>query len=368
MAQRGGACSGRENQNVYSSPTLNCSAVFRAALLALVIMLGSGVAGAQEYVPVGVGIEAIPGPNGEVGPNARDMFIRLSGDAAVQTGRPFRVWIDGQDVTANCRRDGDNIVCPVGALGNGTHRVTLSLPRLLGSDSEVSWQFTKGHLHESAGDLSLTHNARHTLYEGDELEVTLRGPVGGEAWVDIGDRVRMPLKETSPGVYTGRHDVKRDDYVTAAPVGHLRLPNGHLYRTQAEAPAKLMGRMFTIRILYPEPGSKVPWHFVIRGRTRPFARVSIAPILGTRPARQYGQVHDQAMNSNMGAMEVTADEHGAFEQSFGFPIHMFALRYAFNVTAVDREGNEALPASFEVLVGAEDEEKKAHRSSESLQK
>jgi len=59
---------------------------------------------------------------------------------------------------------------------------------------------------------------------------------------------------------------------------------------------------------------------------------------------------------NLGAIEVVADERGAFEQKFGFPLHLFEVSYAFTVTAIDENGEQAIPSAFTVVVGKKKEQ------------
>jgi len=208
---------------------------------------------------------------------------------------------------------------------------------------------------------------KHTLYEGDSLEVTADGPAGGRATANIEHRIVFPLTEVSAGHYVGVYDVQRVDYLLGAPVRvRITMPNGNVFGNHSSNIVKVFGQMFTVRVISPENGSKVAYNFTIKGRTRPKSRVSISPTFGAGTA--YGGGYNNTgqppmpgqIHRNLGGVDVYADEHGYFEWRFGFPVHIVNVGYTFMLTATDPKGEQAIPGSLYVTMTSKPDNSKVN--------
>lgn len=342
-----------------------------SSLIGLMVALALSAAfGGPRYVIVSPGVEVTP-PPGELLESGQSLVVRLSGDAALPTGKPVQVFFDSHDVSEQAVRSGSQLTISVPAnVVGGLHRVRLVIPTVVGAPREAVWSFqtpapTEGDLHDTR--VTVTDSAKKTLYEGDTLTVTAQGPAGGKATAYVADKFRFPLSETTPGTYSGAYDIQRTDYVLGTPIRvRVTMPNGEVVGNSSENLVKVLGQMFTVRVDSPINGSIVPYDFVIKGHTRPHARVSISPSVGApvSPAAQsassvYRQHTIQTVRTGMGGWDVEADEHGYFEQKFGFPLHMFNISYQFILTAVDRKGDQAIPSNlFVKLRGTKGEKPK----------
>jgi hypothetical protein len=328
------------------------------AALLLMLALTVGAQAEDAFVAVAPGVEAIPGPLGTVAEGQNALQVRLSGDAMLSSSRPLRVWLDGAEITQTVLRKESVLSCPLPAsLAPGMHRISLALPGLSGSPREITWQFRKGGpVTAAAGssDVMVTHASEKILYEGDLLDVTVRGPGGAtRATASTGERISFPLTEVEPGVYKGTYEIQRGDYIMSKRVrADLSWQNGKTLTGYADKPVKLFGQFFTVRILEPKPDEEVPFNFVIKGRTRPNSRINLSPHLGAPSPNQsvLGTAPPSPgdITSGLGSIEVFSDERGFFEQKFGFPIQLFDMRYSFSVTVVGPDGEQGIPSSFTV--------------------
>lgn len=325
-------------------------------VVALCLALAPGAARGEDVFQLVVpGIEAVPGPGGSVSPGDPVVHIRFSGDAltgASQAG----VWLDGTALSEGLDMEGSELsVALPRDISPGVHTIKVSVPNLMGAPREAEWTFD---VPQATGQVNVSVTpARGTLYEGDVLTVTAVGPADGEARASIDRRIRFDLPQTKPGTYQGSYTVTPADYVMSAPVvASIAFPDGTAGNGASATPVKIFGQLFTVRITEPASGGKVPWDFVIKGKTRPNATVYIAPsigrpggdgaVLGTRPPVMGRSI------SNMGTIETAANSEGVFEQKFGFPIRVIPMTYSFLVTARGPNGEEGIPASFVVTIGA----------------
>lgn len=334
------------------------------AILALAFVLlhlaGVAVAApASRFASVAPGVEVSP-PPGEMIESGQSIQVRLSGDLALPGSSAVQGWFDPQAATVV--RDGPAVILTAPpAMAGGLHNVRLLIPAMVGKPREVTWSIQMpAPVMADPRDAGVTVavNAKRTLYEGDALVVTVTGPPRGRATATQGN-FSFPLNETAPGQYSGRHRIMRSDLSQAAPTRVLiTLPDGRVVGNRSESDVKVFGRMFSVRIESPASGSRVPYNFVIRGRTRPHARVSISPRIGVAdsPAMQSGTQNlrpssttGQTLSHGMGGYDVQADAEGYFEQKFGFPIQLFDISYSFLITARDNE-ELAVPCTLYVTL------------------
>ncbi len=100
---------------------------------------------------------------------------------------------------------------------------------------------------------SLTLSANRPLHAGENLDVTLRGTPGARAWFDVGTVVsRVPMRETAPGVYTGRFTIDPGVNFTSLPVF------GHLAAGGVEAPRAESQTLVSASTIPPTIGDVAP--------------------------------------------------------------------------------------------------------------
>lgn len=308
------------------------------------------------FVFVGAGVEAFPGGGRTVTRQATTLFVRLTGEALLSGTSP-RLLLDDRDVSGQCRREGPvTLLSLPSSLSAGAHTVEIELPSLLSGTRRIAWTFTVAPTDAAKGahDLQVGHNARRTLNEGDVLEVRAEGPPGGRGQATIG-HLRLPLREVRPGAYTAVHEIQHEDYCVGSVVdAEIVYPDGRLLHATSPTPVKIFGQVFTVRVLTPQSGERVPWDFVIKGRTRPNSVITVTPMFGggsTPVSDITGPPTPGSVSRNIGTIETRSDEHGYFTQKFGFPLHLVDVTYGFKITAIDPQGNQALPATFRVVIG-----------------
>jgi hypothetical protein len=189
---------------------------------------------------------------------------------------------------------------------------------------------------------SVRHDAAGELGQYDDLQVEMQADPGGQAWFEIeGLADEVPMQEVSPGLYRGAYSVEPGDFrLQAAVIGHLRLDSG-TSALAADHPVSVFGHLFRVRVYEPLNGAQVPLNFVIRGRTRPFARISVTPRIGFNDALT-APTRDNPENDT-GTIPGEADAQGNFSINYGFPIKLPSMRLAFTVVATDAEGNRSIP-------------------------
>ncbi len=344
---------------------MSLARLFRIRVLAalcagLVVLALSGpivaAPASSPFTPVAPGVAVAPAP-GDLVESGGSIQVHLTGEAAILNGRPVTVWIDNRDVTEQVRRHKEVLSIAVpDRLPGGLHRITIKMTTLTGEPRVVNWTFqspapVEGPLHDR--DVSVTDNAGNTLYEGDVFTVVAHAPRGGKALALVGDRFSFPLHETRPGEYVAHHTVKRSDYAMGVPVSvRITWPDGHVEGNTSNHIARIFGQMFTIRILSPASGSVQGYDIVIKGHTRPFSTVTITPSFGA--TNHYGYGNENAsqpprigtVTRTLGSIETTSDAHGYFSQKFSFPLRFLNVSYSFVITAFDRSGEHAIPATL----------------------
>ncbi len=129
-----------------------------------------------------------------------------------------QIRLDGADITAQATITPRFFnLNPADPLAAGTHSVHVSVADLAGNTAAADWSFkiTPGKLIQS-----FTTNAApgQALSAGMSLSFELTAQPGGKASVSLGDVAKsVPLRETSPGVYSGEYQVKRGDNLQNAP-------------------------------------------------------------------------------------------------------------------------------------------------------
>lgn len=339
-------------------PLLRC-VLLLAAFALILATRGGAQAAPPPFARVAPGVEVCP-PPGELIESGQPIVVRLSAELALPAAAPAQAWIDA--APASMIRSGSQISLSLPAgLAGGLHQARLVIPALVGKPREVSWSIqvpapVEGELRDAS--VTVTTPNRRTLYEGDPLSVTVSGPAGGKATAAAGN-FSFALTETSPGQYSGSRDIARSDITRAEPVRvRITLPDGRVVGNRSDTDVKVLGRLFTIRIESPATGAKVPFSFVIRGRTRPNSTISISPSIGVSasPAQQSASANlrpstiQRVQTTSMGGWDVMADANGRFEQKFGFPLRVVDISYTFYITARDPQGEQAIPRTLFVTL------------------
>jgi len=268
--------------------------------------------------------------------------VDLPAGGAVQY-QDARLWVNGREVTGSCLRTPMFISYQApGRMLQGPVEVRFQCRAVDGRALERAWTF---QVEPVSTITSVRHDAQRELGQYEDLHVDMQADPGGHAWFEIdGLHRQVPMEEVSPGQYRGNYTVGTTDFRLQATVtGHLRIGSSVSSR-QAGEPVSLFGHLFRIRVHEPLDGAQVPMNFVVRGRTRPFARISMTPRIGfndalTPPTRDNPE-------TDTGTIPGEADAQGDFAIRYGFPIRLPNMRLAITLVATDQEGNRSVPTTL----------------------
>ncbi|MDQ7826469.1 MAG: hypothetical protein RDV48_26945 [Candidatus Eremiobacteraeota bacterium] len=311
-------------------------------LVAVIFLLSTaGGAGAIEINRV------TPAPGAVVEEEKPTVYIyfTLAKKEELNPGK-LKVFLNDKDVSWKCLSLPQSVSLePSFRFPEGTNTIRVLYDRGEGDPLRYEWSFTiKTKETVKSG---LTHNAADTLFEGDMLEVSLKAEPGGKASFSIGSlKQGIAMEEESTGLYKGKYRVSRDDTLKNEKItARFTSREGSATDYEAEKPVKIAGYFFKVRIMKPLNDSKVDSYFDIEGKTRPGAKVSIAPQTGFM-----GSFGTNVPSGAQGAIEVMADENGFFKLHYGFPIKLPGTQHRFIVSAWDKDGNRSIPYVFSVKV------------------
>lgn len=307
---------------------------FRGALasfLLLILVLGGPVPAAE--LPV------TPGP-GETVSEARPVIsVQLPRGGTIRH-EDARLWVNGHEVTGSSLRTPMFVSYQApGDMGEGEVQVRFQARTVEGTPVEQAWSF---QLRPASRITSVVHDADRELGEYDDLAVEMVAEPGGKAWFEIeGLASEIPMQEVSEGVYRGTYHVGSGDYRLQAPVvGHLQF-GPRSSTMQAERPVSIFGHLFQVRVKEPKNGSQVPLNFEIKGRTRPFARISVVPKIGFDEGMSAPSRNDPAAMT--GSIPGEADAKGDFTIRYGLPLKLPNMQVVLTIVATDAEGNRSIP-------------------------
>ena len=177
-------------------------------------------------------------------------------------------------------------------------------------------------------------NADSGVAPGSQLRLALEATPGGQASARIpGVDVAVPLKEVSPGNYTGQYTVRRSDRIDPAAVikvsltadgrtvhGNFTFPPSFMAPVAAApaqpavvAPPKVVATTLPLVVMSHQNNGGVGQEVTtIRGRTAPFATVHVR-VDAIPPA---GRRADAAVAQRMLSEAVQADANGEFSVDF----------------------------------------------------
>lgn len=246
-----------------------------------------------------------------------------------------RLFVNGTEVTGqSLRTDYFLSYRPLSPPSPGAMQARLEFP----NGVERAWGFEI-----TAPDViaSVSHNAKDSLGEYEELQVTLEGMPGRRAGFLLGDDEKeYPMSETTPGVYTGSYTVQPGDYYLGEPVTGVLHLETRSERRQAEQPVTLFGHLFRVVIFSPRSGSQTPNNFDITGRTRPGSKVTFVPALSFR--RNTRAPSTQGRGGG-GSFEARADADGFFTVNYGVPLSLPNLSVVMSVFATTPQGERSVP-------------------------
>ena len=130
-----------------------------------------------------------------------------------------RLLVDGKDVTADAETTSALFTYkPQAPLASGPHTVSVVVGDNAGNKTTANWSF---QISTSRIIQSFRSNepAGTAVEAGSTIVLTLNAAPGGKAQATVGTlALKIPLKETDPGVYVGEYTVKPGDNVQDAPV------------------------------------------------------------------------------------------------------------------------------------------------------
>lgn len=184
-----------------------------------------------------------------------------------------RLYIDNRDFTGSARFWQDGIYWdPNYDLSAGTHEVRVQTVDESGRVIDRSWSFVIGQS-QAQGIQSVTFSPVAPR-PGQVLTVTMHGPAGGSASVDIGGRTGLAMTERPAGTYTANYRVAAQDQGQQAVVARLRLPNGTVL-TQQSGTLVDFGGGAALRVTNLSNGMGLPPVFNVQGQAPPGARVTV---------------------------------------------------------------------------------------------
>lgn len=236
-----------------------------------------------------------------------DIYAEVSdGDGSGIDTNSIRVSVRGKDVTDQVKLRGRLLLyTPKSALTPGPVPVTVTLKDLAGNASQASWSFTVQQ--GTPVLLSVTHDADKPLKAGDVLTVTAKGTPKSKGNFSVGNVARtIPLRETSPGVYTGTYTVRPGDEGQKLPVTvDFLSATGERVKQEATAPVNVVAQEQKAPVITaPTNGLQLGSQLVVEGTAAPGTKV-VVDVKYTGKA-----VGILALEGTFGSQEVTADKNG----------------------------------------------------------
>lgn len=171
--------------------------------------------------------------------------------------------------------------------------------------------------------------AQDRIEPGAELRFTLEGMPGAVASVDLpGIERNVRLRETRPGYYEGSYTIRRSDEFRSGPVVATLRAGDRVVTSSIAQPQLAVGpSQVPIRILSHSNNAQIDGQTHVRGRTAPFANVTVRvdavpPVIGQLGVAQ--RVFSETLQ---------ADARGHFDFSFNSPMQIPGTRYDINMVA-----------------------------------
>ncbi|HEV2261516.1 MAG TPA: copper amine oxidase N-terminal domain-containing protein [Candidatus Rubrimentiphilum sp.] len=212
-------------------------------------------------------IDAYGSRSGAIAAAASGQIVLADGHV-IQPSRATTITLNGSAVTIDRLAVGDTVTV--------RYNIDTSEPREILATRPSATTTAAGPVAISAIDIS----PDRPLRKGATLSVTLRGTPGGTASYDIGPYVTsLPLKEATPGVYTGSYTVRESVNIAGAPIF------GHLNVRGTAAPQAQSGRLVSISTEPPGIVDFAPDNGATINNPRPSIYATFSsPIVGVNPS------------------------------------------------------------------------------------
>jgi hypothetical protein len=262
----------------------------------------------------------------------------------------WRLSLDGADVTGSAGYSNGMITfMPENRLNLGTHNVQLTIEDKAGNRASQTWSFEVARDSQyDRANTSFTHDWRSSMRAGDVATFTLRAEPGARVTYSIGNTiVDRAMTESSPGVYTARYTVRRDDNFLNQPVvARVRLDDGTSYTVEADQRIDFRpSGVVSTPIITAPIGSRVGNGIIVRARSNNAARFEVkieyaSTILGG--LRLTGIVHQRTYEAN------SRGELNTDEIDLTTPVGGSNTEYTITVTAIASDGTRSEPATLTV--------------------
>jgi hypothetical protein len=235
-----------------------------------------------------------------------------------------KVLFNGQDVSSSAN------ITPRGAvytlnrdLDPGQYTADVTVVDKAGNTVTKHWNFS---VTGTSVNSDFTFNGTGAVMPGQILHFTLKAAPGSQVTVHVGNRLSVPLSETSPGVFAGDYTVRDRDFfggdvVTAT----IMPPNRQQYTIQAPMAMGVSGNLSPSRmapvIASPLASQNMTNPLVVSGSTLPGATVLISVSYETALG-SHTNVH-----GTLADVQVTADNAGNYQTQ---PIHIGYSGYGNN--------------------------------------
>ena len=262
----------------------------------------------------------------------------------------WRLTVDGTDVTNDAGYSNGMITyMPSNRLNRGMHTVQLTIEDKSGNRASQTWSFEVARDSQfDRANTSFTHDWRSSMRAGDVATFTLRAEPGARVTYSIGNTiVDRAMTESSPGVYTARYTLRRDDNFTNQPVvARVRLDDGTSYTVEADQRIDFRSSgLASTPIITAPTGTRVGNAIIIRARSNNATRFEVkvdyaSTVLGG--LRLTGTVHQRTYEAN------SRGELNTDEIDLTTPVGGSDTEYTITVTAIAADGTRSEPATMTV--------------------
>jgi hypothetical protein len=212
-------------------------------------------------------------------PNISATFSDASGSGIDPNS--IKMLLNGEDITKNVNATQAFVSYrPDNLLPAGVNTIELSLTDRAGNKAVSTWKF---NLREAASIIkSVAYNAPENAGPGDVITVTIEGEEKNTAkfWFvsSAGNKLtEQPMRETSPGVYTGEYTIRRSDNLNnASVVGAITTASDSVYTLTADK--KIGGQSAALtkpKITNPAADSSVASPVTIKGTADPGSTIQV---------------------------------------------------------------------------------------------
>jgi hypothetical protein len=280
--------------------------------------------------------------------------ISDSGGAGIDPNKT-QVMLDGHDVSADATVTPQFFnLRPSHPLQPGDHTVRVTVADGAGNTTQHEWTF---RVSSEKFVKSFTSDAdpNAVLNAGSRIRFTLNAQPGGQASVSVpGIAEDVPLRETSPGVYTGSYTVAQGQNASGVPAtARFVGPNGDIVtQTLSQGLQIAAGQPVAPIITEPADGANVGRTVTVRGKAAPGATVRVK--VNYTSSGLGGLLN---LNGSAGTQEVTADDHGVWEvtdlplKTDSLLANAGATQYQIVATTVNAAGESSPETALDVRGG-----------------